>query len=387
VSELQHRAARAWSLVCALSLGAIWASRQVHAESVPIGRYAELVALRAAGHPYATTGGDPQRTGRSSAHAPARAPLRKWGVTLSQRALTPPAVRADGTLIIGHSQGVVALDAAGTSLWNAALGAVRFTPALMASGEAVVIAAGRLQVLATDGHARELALPTRVRGLPLVLESGAVVVGGVDGQAHVVALDGGYVANVQLADDSTRFSAWIGDDLLVMAGQSAALTLLSPQGGREHTVRLQAPLASHPLATAYGTFVAITATGSVIEITRTGAVSSWAEVGAGMAVVPPAMGRDRGLRVGLRHGDIVCFDPGGKERWRRGIDGQPGAMLLDADDKLLVVSSRGTLYAIDRAGDLRYRQRTELIGAGRPVLGGDGLLYLVGRGGRVEAWR
>jgi len=77
----------------------------------------------------------------------------------------------------------------------------------------------------------------------------------------------------------------------------------------------------------------------------------------------------------------------GRVMWRLGVDGPPGSMLIDADDTLLFVGQHGGLYAIARDGELRYRAPTGLRGAGRPVLGADGSVYLVGRGGEIAAWR
>jgi outer membrane protein assembly factor BamB len=214
-----------------------------------------------------------------------------------------------------------------------------------------------------------------------------VVAPGRDGQAHVIGLDGGYMAGVPLADRGPRFSASLGYDLLAIAGDSALLTLLSPHGGSERTLRLPAALMTAPIVTKERTLLALTVGGAVIEVDAAGAITSWAELGAGVLAQGPALGRDGGLRVGLRHGEVACLGPGGAERWRRGIDGQPSAIALDRDDTALVVSSRGTLYAIDAAGELRWRVGTDVMQGGRPVLGGDGLLYLTGRGGRLEAWR
>ena len=365
----------------------LWSLSLARAESVPIGRYVELPIGRAVGHAYAASGGDGRRTGQSRFVAPLQAPVRQWSVTRFERVFVPPAVRADGTLLVAGREGVLAFDPSGKLLWGAPVGSVRFTPALSASGEAVVNAGGKLFVLALDGKARELPLADRARGMPLLLDSDVLVAPGRDGQAHVLGLDGGYLASVPLADRAPRFSADLGHGLIAIAGESELLTLLSPQGGSERTVRLPGPLMSPPIVTRQRTLLGLTERGSVIEIDAAGSVTSWADFGAGVLALGPARGRDGGLRVGLRHGEIACLGPGGGERWRRGIDGPPSAIALDRDDTALVLSSRGTLYAIDAAGELRWRVSTEVQSGGRPVLGGDGLVYLVGRGGRLEAWR
>ena len=59
-----------------------------------------------------------------------------------------------------------------------------------------------------------------------------------------------------------------------------------------------------------------------------------------------ALGWDGALRVALAYGAIVSICERGDERWRRGIDAAPGAMLIDTDDTTLVASARGTPRSI-----------------------------------------
>jgi hypothetical protein len=354
------------------------------AESVPIGRYVELRAGAAAGHPWAASGGDAGRTGRSQARAPQRAPSLRWRLALASTRLVPPAVRADGMLIVGASDGVHAVDARGEQQWLAAIGSVRYTPALGPDGESVAIARGRLFVLDPRGQTRELDLPAPAVTAPLLLGSGAIVVAGLDQRAHVLGLDGAYVGGAAVG--SARWTLASGDGWIAVAGQGRELILVAPYGDASRRVRLGSGLAVSPLAL-NGAIWTIGESGTLSIVEPDGRVTSLVELGPHAVGVAPALGRDAGLRVGLRHGEIACYDAAGKERWRRGIDGSPSAPLLDADDTTVVNSSRGTLYAIGRDGTLLWRQRTELSAAGRPVLAADGTLYLVGRGGRLEAWR
>jgi len=351
---------------------------------VPIGRYVELRAGAAAGHPWAASGGDAGRTGRSHARAPLRVPSLQWRLALATTRLVPPAVRADGMLIVAASDGVRAIDARGEQRWFAALGSVRYTPALGPDGESVAIARGRVFVLDARGQARELELPAPAVTAPLLLGSGAIVVAGVDQRAHVLGLDGAYVGGAAVG--SARWTLASGDGWIVVAGNGRELILVSPYGDASRRVSLGSGLAVSPLALG-GAIWTIAQSGTVSIVEPDGRATSLVELGPHAVGVAPALGRDGGLRVGLRHGELACYDAAGKERWRRGIDGSPSAPLLDADDTAVVISSRGTLYAIARDGTLLWRQRTELSAAGRPVLSADGTLYLVGRGGRLEAWR
>jgi hypothetical protein len=289
-------------------------------------------------------------------------------------------------LLVGASDGLHALDRRGEQRWLAPIGAVRFTPALGPEGQSAAIAQGRLFLVDPVGHARELEIAAPAISAPLLLDSGALVVVGLDERAHVLGLDGGYLAGAPSGAGPSRWTLSSGDGWVVVAGYGRELTLVSPYGDAHRSVRLPGGVAVTPVA-GNGVIWAIGQSGSLWLIGSSDRVTTLAELGLHSVGAAPALGHDGMLRVPLRHGEIACHDASGKERWRRGIDGAPSGLLIDADDTTLLISSRGTLYAIASDGSLLWRQRTELSGAGRPVLAADGTIYLVGRGGWIEAWR
>lgn len=366
----------------ALSLAPIAA----HAERLPIGRYSELRGAAATRVPYATSGGDARRSGRSRLRAPAHEPERIWSAVLPQTRLVPPAVLADGTLIVGGSAGVHALDpASGAPRWFARIGRVRVTPSITADGRILAAAQGRLYVLDAQGAATPIALPFAVAGMPLLIDEDHVVVAGRDGRVHAVALDGAVLGSVPAPP--APWSALLSDELFVSAGPSSALLLLSPQRGEVRQVALPERLVVGPLSGNDELLWALSDRGAVWQVGPSGALRESARLGDSGIAAAPAVGWDGALRVGLRHGEVVCVDAGGGQRWRRGIDSPPGPILIDADDTALLVSARGTLYAIDRAGEVRFRRNFEGRGAGRPVLGQGGTIFVTFRGGRIDAFR
>jgi len=357
------------------------------AEHVPIGRYAEVRGGAASRDPYPTSGGDARRTGRSRARAPRAEPRPVWSVTLPQSRLLAPAVLADGTLIVGGNAGVLALEpASGAQRWFARIGALRFTPSVAADGELLAVAAGKLfAIAAAGGTARELALPFEASGGALVLEGGEIVVAGADGQLHALAAGGAYLGGAPAPQ--RLWSARVGSDLIVASGQTKELTLLSPQGGDPRSVALPERPAAPPLVADDDLIWVLGDRGALLQVGRGGEVHELAQLGPNGFSAAPALGWDGALRAGVRHGEIVCVEPDGRERWRRGIDSPGGAILIDADDTALVVSARGTLYAIDRSGELRWRRGLGVRDAGRPVLARDGTVYVVSRGGQIQALR
>jgi outer membrane protein assembly factor BamB len=368
--------------LCALLLTAGTA----RAERVAIGRYAELHGRASGGLPYATSGGDARRSGRSRLRVPGHEPNPVWSVVLPQTRLSPPAVLADGTLIVGGSAGVHALDPnTGAARWFAQIGRVRYTPSITADGAIVAAADGRLFVLSQAGAARALSLPFAVIGMPLVLESGEVIVVGRDGRAHAVALDGAVLGS--LPAGAAPWTVLLEDGLFASAGPNTRLVLLSPASGQRREVVLPERLAVSPLAGPEPLLWALSERGAVWQLGPGGELRESARIGDSGIAGAPALGWDGALRVGLRQGEVVCIDASGSQRWRRGVDSPPGPILIDADDTALLVSARGTLYAIDRKGELRFRHSLDARAGGRPVLGRDGTIYVTFRGGRIDAFR
>jgi outer membrane protein assembly factor BamB len=367
-------------------------SAAVRAEPVPIGRYAEIHVGISHKHPYAASGADARRSGRSRSRVSSTAPSRLWSVVLPHARLVPPAVLADGTLIVGSAAGIYSLDpVSGAARWFAPVGDVRFTPSLTPEGELVAIASGKLVVLTQAGAARELSLPSSLTSAPLVLDSGSVVAAGRDGQIYAVTTEGASLLSVPISipvkEGEPRWTASAGGDLVVAAGRGPELFLFWIQSDNARSIRLSESIATHPIASDDEMLWVLGQRGTLFGI-GADAQTRWSAVlGQGGPADGPALGWDGALRVGLRYGEIACVAPNGQERWRRGIDSAPGPMLIDADDTLLFVSARGTLYAIDHKGDLRWRVGLDLRGAGRPVLGADGTLYLVSRGGQLQAFR
>lgn len=359
------------------------------AEPVPIGRYVELRVGVSHLHPYATSGADARRSGRSRARVAAELPRALWRMHLPRRRLLPPTVLADGTLIVGSASGIDALEPSGKQRWFAPIGELRFSPSITPAGELAAIASGKLFLVKPDGNAREVGLPFVAVGALLVLDSGTLVVPARDGQLHAVAADGTLLSWVAVPTETelVRWTASIEGDSLVAATALPELFFVSLHEGRALAVPLNEPVATSPVVGDDQSVWVLGERGTLFRFGSDGRLRARAALGQANPSDGPALGWDGALRVGLRYGEIACFAPNGQESWRRGLDGAPGPLLIDADDNVLFVSARGTLYAIDRDGDLRFRQALDLRSAGRPVLAADGTIYVVARGGEIEAWR
>jgi outer membrane protein assembly factor BamB len=339
------------------------------------------------GHPYAMMAVDGRRTARSAGRVPAVAPRELWTLRLGQRRLLPPVVLSDGTLVVGSAGGLTALARDGLRLWHVELGQVRFTPTLMPSGELLVATyEGKLWVVSMDGKAHALESAAALSGQPLVLDGGSIVVGARDSQVHVLDQEGTELLRVPTGAREPFWSARVGGGLLAVAGPERELALFSLHAGLERRVPLPERVSLGLVVDDEGGIHFVGDQGTLFRIGSGGRIEATQPLDE-RAVTAPVLGRDGALRIGLASRELLCVGRDGKQRWRRGIDGRPSALLLDADDTTLVMSVRGTLYAIDAAGELRWRLGSGVHRGARPVLAADGTIYLVGRDGLMKAVR
>ena len=358
------------------------------AESVVIGRFSRVVFGIDHAHPYVMVGGDGRRTGRSRLTALHSRPRPLWSIETGQSRLTPPAVLSDGTLVVGGQEGLKAYDAQGKLRWFAPVGAVRHTPSVTTTGELLVATRrGRLFIVDANGTWRRMQTEVQVRGAPLVLDSGVVVVGGRDGSVHAMDMEGAEILTLRGQHKAPVTVSVLGDGLLASAGVGSRLSIFSLDGGRLSEIELSQRSVAGPVVGDDSTIWIVGEHGGLRGLSAGGRSRGLAELGRSALMTAPAIGRDGALRVGVRRFELVCLGPNGTERWRRGLDGQPGPVTLDANDVAIFVTTRGTLYALDHDGSLLWKQDVTARSAPRPVLGVGGTIYIATRSGTLMAWR
>lgn len=355
------------------------------AEEVVIGRG---LTARAPRHPYAASSADSQRTGRLHGRAPRERPRAQWTRQLAERGLVPPAVLADGTLLVGSRTGLHALAPDnGQQQWLARIGAIRFTPVVTESKTAIAIADDHVFAVDPRGSARPLAKAVVVARAPLLLEGDRPIVIGEDGFLYALTLQGELASVAATGIDRPKALALIAPGLALVSGDDRRVARVSTDGHASRLIETDAPVVTTAVIGDDGSSFLLTESGHALVLDPGGARRSDIALDPPFIVSSPALGRDGDLRVGLEAGEIVCLAPDGTERWRRGLDGRPSAIAIDVDDTALLVTSRGTLYAIEKNGELRWLMAVGAMRAGRPVLAADGTIYLVWRGGHIAAYR
>jgi hypothetical protein len=254
------------------------------------------------------------------------------------------------------------------------------------SGTAIAIADEQVFVVDASGHHVKLTKLPAARA-PVLLDDQRAIFVGADGMLYAMMLKGEIASAAATGIDRPRSLALIAPGLALVAGEDRRIARVATDGHASRLVDIEWPIATTAVIGDDGSSFLLTEGGHLVVLDAGGARRASALIEPPFIVASPALGHDGDLRVGLEAGEIVCLTPEGKERWRRGLDGRPSAISIDRDDTALLVTSRGTLYAIENNGELRWLLPTGAMRAGRPVLGADGTIYLVWRGGHVAAWR
>jgi outer membrane protein assembly factor BamB len=371
--------------IVALALAALPAS----AHPVRIGRYAEIPYGIRADHFYATVRGDARRTGRLRGVLPRDAPVLRWERTIRHRQPRGPAIAADGTLYVGHLGGLTSLAPDGTERWTALVGAVRYAPSFLPSGDVVVVTrAGLLAVVSPEGVVRRsVALGVPAMGSTLVLDDGSVVVGTADRRLHRRDVSLRSVFETELRDPMGSTATRTGRGLVAVV-TGLALRLYDARGALVREIALGSR-PSTPIAVADdGTLWVGTSDGAVLAIDPNGRVRSRTELatphyeGAALAV-----GRDGAVRLPTIREGLVCIGPGGSERWRVASSaGYRTSVHLDDEDTAVAVDSGGIMTAVAADGTERWRVTLPTYVSETPVLGLDGTLYVLTDNGGLQAW-
>lgn len=164
----------------------------------------------------------------------ARGTLR-WTLATTENADASPTVGPDDTLYLAHA-GVSAVDLQGHVRWSAATRGHLYGAVGLTRDGATVIAAdvtGEVLFLrARDGHLeRRVTLPSGTWGSPLVLDDGAVVLGGRDGHLRCVAPDGTTRWDFTTRDEIHATPALTPSGLVVVGSDDAGIYALRATDG------------------------------------------------------------------------------------------------------------------------------------------------------------
>jgi len=402
---------RVAAVVCGSVLGALvgvvaWLVPAPHATARPvrIGRYVEIPYGFRVSHPCPMLGCDAGRSGRLRGRFPDLAPARLWRQQTAQPVvddgLAQPLVLAGDLVIVAELGGIEALTRGGTRAFLAEIGAPASinTLAVTPADEFVAVTGrGDVLLVTRDGTVRaRTRLSSGIRGAPLVLADGTIVVSTGDGLRGLDAtlapvfslpLDAGGAGAPALARDGR---------IAVVSG--AELVLVDAEGRGAQHVELGGRALEHVAVAPDGTFWAFVAPGEIVAVDASARVRARGANGVALdgAPIVAADGTVRAI-VRSRAGRpaLAAISATGRTLWERELAGVAKGLALDEAGTTIValqspmptgpgttnVAPVGELVAIGADGEVRWRIATEGVPLGAPVRGDEGALYLlVGRG-------
>ena|GEM_PF-14601 len=404
-------APRVAAVVCASVLGALvgvgaWLVATPHATARPvrIGRYVEIPYGFRVSHPCPLLGCDAARSGRLRGRFPAVAPARMWRQQTAQPVvddgLAQPLVLADDLVIVAELGGVEAITRGGTRAFLAEIGAPTSinTPAVTPADELVAVTGrGDVLLITREGTVRaRTRLSSGIRGAPLVLADGTIVVSTGDGLRGLDAtlapvfslpLDAGGAGAPTLARDGR---------IAVVSG--AELVLVDAEGRGAQHVELGGRVLEHVAVAPDGTLWAFVAPGEIVAVDASARVRARGANGVALdgAPIVAADGTVRAIvRSSAGRAALAAISATGRTLWERELAGVAKGLAIDEAGTTIValqslmptgpgttnVAPVGELVAIGADGEVRWRLATEGVPLGAPVRGDEGALYLlVGRG-------
>ncbi len=381
----------ACTLTVALGLTSTQLSSPAPAEARPvrIGRHVNIPYGISERHSWPTGGGGPQRTYRSGFTAPTSAPANVFTARVGIGRVFSPVVDADGTLHVGAAGGLTSLSPDGAVLASVRLGLVTATPSIDPEGRIVVGAQPGDLVTVRNGRVDWRAgIGAGLRGSPLVLVDGSVIVSGFDQAIHRFDSAGRRLFRTPVSTHVRGAPALTRDGRIIVPVGSSLL-FLDPQGNSTASVPLGSEVVAGPAIADDGSIYVLTSAPSFVVVDDSGHVRSRTEIDSRIATSTTlAVGADGAIRFGTIQGGLRCVGPDGTERFRA----EPNTtfvsgVVVDADGTALVTTQAGTLVAVDSHGALLWRVPLGARADAAPVIARDGTIYVATFNGTVQAWR
>ena len=370
------------------------------ARPVRIGRLTTLPWGFREAHPCATLACDAGRGGRVRGRFPAVTPVRTWRHVTSEPVAdlghAHPLVLAGELVVVAGVGGIEGFTRGGTRAFHAAYGvaAMAHVPALT-PGDDLVVATTRGDVLLVtrEGVVRARArVPGGVRGAPLALADGTIVVGTSDA---LVGLDAelGPLFEVPLRGGASGAPVLTREGR-VAVGAGADVVVTDAEGRGASRSELAARIDDHVAVAPDGTLWARVATGELVAIDPSGHARTRGAAGRADAFAP-VVAADGSLRVFVRTSAgrtaLAALAPTGRVLWERALDGVPRGVTVDAEGTSIAamqaplptgpgttnVAPIGELVAIDPHGEVLWRVVTEGVPFDAPVRGDAGALYVL----------
>jgi large repetitive protein len=310
---------------------------------------------QAATGPWPVYGHDARHTGVSAYQGPSAPVATQWSFPVSKSG-SSSVLGPDGTIYMGTSSGVYAMNPDGTVKWTF-IGdpdiTINSTPAVASDGTIYVGIGNDLYAINPDGTEKwRESTGGLVLSSPMLSSNGTIYVGSNDG--YVYAIDS------HAADPAARLkwkSAFVGS-----VGYNAPA--ISPDGDTVYIT---------------SRYLSDSTVGAIAAIDAGTGLVDWQVPTPGGIVFQssPAVGTDGTIYFGSRNTYIYALNPDGSEKWSFKTSGWIDATpTLGNDGTIYVGSADKNLYALNSDGSLKWKFATAGQVRAMAAMGSDGTLYV-----------
>jgi len=300
-------------------------------------------------------GHDARHTGQSpyKGKGPAKANL-KWRFETGAPVQSSPAIGTDGTVYVGSSAYLYALNPDGNLEWQfMTVGDVLSSPAIASDGTIYVGALDSyLYALLSDGGLKwRFKTGNSISSSPAISSDGTVYVGADDKNLYALNPDG-----------SLKWQFKTGGDVLS-----------SPAIASDGTIYVGA---SESLRGKKGYLYALNPDGSF----------KWSLWTKDQIYSSPAIGLDGTVYIGCNDNYLYALDPDGNLKWEFQTGGDVTSSPAIASDGTIYVGADSYLYVLTSDGKLSWTFKMDGQVSSSPVIGLDGTLYVGALDNNLYAW-
>jgi outer membrane protein assembly factor BamB/peptidoglycan/xylan/chitin deacetylase (PgdA/CDA1 family) len=272
--------------------------------------------------------------------------------------LSSPVIASDGTIYIGGSGSLYALNSNGTVKWTRSINSsTRSTPAIASDGT-IYIGSGdyRLYAVTSAGGAKWSYLTGGViSSSPAIGPDGVVYVGSRDGWLYAInPSNGSRKWRYNTGDIHMGSPAVSADGTVVYCGGGTSLwAIYTASGALKWSYSLGAGTTSSAAISADGSTIYIGCyDGNLYAVSSTGGLVWRVQVGfkSGSTASSPAVGADGTIYIGSNYGSVYAIYPDGTEKWIFETKSDVrSSVALNADGTLYLGAYDGYVYALNSA--------------------------------------
>ncbi|MDI6828532.1 MAG: PQQ-binding-like beta-propeller repeat protein [Armatimonadota bacterium] len=321
-------------------------------------------------------------TGASPIHDPSMAPT--FWKYYTGGAYGSCAIGPDGTIYIGVSSYLYALNSNGTLKWRCTIDSVgRSSPAIGEDGTIYVgSTTDRLYAVNPNGTVKWSYLTGGdVTSSPAIGPDGTIYVGSTDGKLYAINSDGSLKWAVACDKEIHTTSPAIGPDGTIYIGSyDKNLHAINPDGSEKWRFATGGEVLSSPAITSDGNTIYFSSWDRKLYALSKSGTLLWTfplALKYGSTSSSPAIGPDGTIYIGSNDGTLHAISPAGTEVWRfeTGSDIR-SSPAVSADGTIYFGTWDGYLYAVNPNGTLKWKFLAKNSIYSSPAIASDGTVVV-----------